>query len=41
MLLFLVHLSYKLIERMNLYDLELAFEMLVMEKKLNMAATRI
>ena len=37
----IVELSYRLIERMTHYDLELAFEMLLMEKKMILAATRI
>ena len=36
-----VELSYKLIERMNLFDLELAYQMLLTEKQINNAATRI
>ena len=36
-----VELSYKLIERMNLFDLELAYQMLLTEKKINNAATKI
>ena len=36
-----VELSYKLIERMNLFDLELAYQMLLTEKQINNAATKI